>query len=150
MSPAGYIGIIVAVIIVGIVIYAIVRNKKKKSFKIKVEVPEKIEPGYTTKTISLTSAKREDGSNQFGYETDEEFKARVSKLTEKQFIKLETNDKPFTAYDWEALYSQKGQIGVEARNEVELGSIFAYDYEGNIVQANVDLLTRTFTVKATK
>lgn len=74
--------------------------------------------------ITLIAAKREKGSAVNGYETNKEFKERISKLTKKEFLAL--------------------GLEINPNDKRDKSIIYAYDTKGNVNKKNYELLTRIF------
>lgn len=125
--------LVVAGIIAAIVVPLVLKKKKNKQ----QEQPVVNQP----ETIQLKAVKLEQGSGIFGYETREELKERLSKLSKEEFKALEIDDYPFNIEQWNSLEGQPKAI--KERNKYEMGIYFAYDYN-RVLKEDADILKRTF------
>ena len=142
MSTTGIVilSVVGVLILIGIIVAVtlVVLQKKRKtkiatvkepSIVIKEEVVD--EPSATEIKISLIAAARLDAN-----ETDEEFKTRVSKLSQEEFQALGRNEFPVSLSEISKLIvSGKWKD----RKAYEDAMIFSYDRNGNLA-----LLTRVF------
>ena len=127
------ISIVSIIILAGIITTIVYLDIKKRENKKEDETPCIVTWNEDSKedkeTITLVAAKREKGSAVNGFETDLEFKERVSKLSKQEFLKLGLMVNPL-----EVLPKEKREKNV----------IYAYDTKGKVNKKNYDLLTRTF------
>lgn len=121
--------VIIASIITTIVYLDIKKRENKKEEETPCIVTWNEDSEEDKETITLVAAKREKGSAVNGFETDLEFKERVSKLSKEEFLKLGLMINPL-----EILPKEKREKNV----------IYAYDTKGKVNKKNYNLLTRTF------
>lgn len=152
MSNGAIIGISVAVVIVVALIaflcwYFLVKKKKQPSKPIESIPATPLTPATPVEeTIQLTAVGLLDGSSLFGYETEEELKARLDKLSKEEFKALNVEDYPLDKEGWNKLAQDAGENAgavVEARNKFEMSTFFAYDHEKNL-KPNANIICRTF------
>ena len=133
---------VVSVINSGVNIYLIRKNKKSNSNSTAVETNE-VKPEPTEKVVieilQLNAVKLLPGSNEYGYETNEELKARLDSLSKEEFLALDLNERPYTSKEWDAIYGDDEAI--QKRNEYELGIFYAYNFEG-VLKIEAGILRR--------
>lgn len=147
MSTTGIVilSVVGVLILIGIIVAVtlVVLQKKRKtkiatvkepSIVIKEEVVD--EPSATEIKISLIAAARLDAN-----ETDEEFKTRVSKLSQEEFQALGRNEFPVSRSEISKLIVSGKWKDRKAYEDV---MIFSYDRNGNVNEHNLALLTRVF------
>ena len=129
---------IICVLLV-IAVYFIYRYQKRKLRKPinKVEQKEQI-----IEKIQLTAVERLAGSSPLcNKETDEEVKARLSKLSRDEFLLLNIDEKPFSLEEWDSL---KTYEEAEARSMHEIGMLYSYNHDGTVNQQRANILYREF------
>ena len=131
--------IIILALVIGAVVYFLSKKKKKTATQPVIEVKE--EPEYVIEKIQLVAVKRLQGSSKFGFETDEEVKARLSSLTRDEFLILNIEDKPWGESQW---WEVKTYDEAEERTMYELSMCYAYNYDGTINEERSKVLFREF------
>ena len=137
------ISIAVILVVIGIICAIVIPIvlKKKKAKKETVVSDNTIETAPDKEVIQLQAVKLLAGSGKFGFETNEELRERVSKLSKEAFLALEIKDYPYNMEQWNALEGKPEEI--YARNEYEMGIYFAYDYNKKL-KSNADIINREF------
>lgn len=126
--------VLVVAAIIAVTVILVLKKKKKQS----VSTPAvKQEP----EIIQLYAVKLLSGSGVFGYETEEELQARLSKLSKDEFKALDIVEYPYDENQWNSLEGKPEAI--KDRNKYEMGIFFAYDYKKNL-KSNGHILCRTF------
>lgn len=131
------ISIAVVVVVIGIILAIVIPIVLKKKKNKATQQPSVAK----SETIQLKAVKLEQGSGLFGYETKEELKERLSKLSKEEFKALEIDDYPFNVEQWNSLEGQPEAI--KERNAYEMGIYFAYNYKRELKE-DADILKRTF------
>lgn len=129
--------VLVVAAIIAITVILVLKNKKKKKNQPVSKPTDKKEPV----TIQLHAVKLLKGTGTFGYETEEELKTRLSKLSKKEFEALNIIEFPYNEEQWNTLQDRPEDI--EKRNAYEMGIFFAYDYKAKL-KPNADIICRTF------
>lgn len=96
--------------------------------------------------IRLMAVERLQGSNPFGYETNEEVAKRLNAITDKETFKaLNVDEKPYTHEQWDEL-SKKDNADelIDNRNKVEVKLCFLYSLDGEINPETEAFLVRKF------
>ena len=100
----------------------------------------------TDEVIRLMAVERLQGSNPFGYETNEEVAKRLNAITDKETFKaLNVDEKPYTHEQWDEL-SKKDNADelIDNRNKVEVKLCFLYSLDGEINPETEAFLVRKF------
>lgn len=100
----------------------------------------------TDEVIRLIAVERLQGSNPFGYETNEEVAKRLNAITDKETFKaLNVDEKPYTHELWDEL-SKKDNADelIDNRNKVEVKLCFLYSLDGEINPETEAFLVRKF------
>lgn len=100
----------------------------------------------TDEVIRLIAVERLQGSNPFGYETNEEVAKRLNAITDKETFKaLNVDEKPYTHEQWDEL-SKKDNADelIDNRNKVEVKLCFLYSLDGEINPETEAFLVRKF------
>lgn len=108
--------------------------------------PNKSNNAQADEVIRLMAVERLQGSNPFGYETNEEVAKRLNAITDKETFKaLNVDEKPYTHEQWEEL-SKKDNADelIDNRNKVEVKLCFLYSLDGEINPETEAFLVRKF------
>lgn len=108
--------------------------------------PNKSNNAQSDEVIRLMAVERLQGSNPFGYETNEEVAKRLNAITDKETFKaLNVDEKPYTHEQWEEL-SKKDNADelIDNRNKVEVKLCFLYSLDGEINPETEAFLVRKF------
>lgn len=100
----------------------------------------------TDEVIRLMAVERLQGSNPFGYETNEEVAKRLNAITDKETFKaLNVDEKPYTHEQWDEL-SKKDNADelIDNRNKLEVKLCFLYSLDGEINPETEAFLVRKF------
>lgn len=100
----------------------------------------------TDEVIRLIAVERLQGSNPFGYETNEEVAKRLNAITDKETFKaLNVDEKPYTHEQWDEL-SKKDNADelIDNRNKLEVKLCFLYSLDGEINPETEAFLVRKF------
>ena len=108
--------------------------------------PNKSNNAQADEVIRLMAVERLQGSNPFGYETNEEVAKRLNAITDKETFKaLNVDEKPYTHEQWNEL-SKKDNADelIDNRNKVEVKLCFLYSLDGEINPETEAFLVRKF------
>lgn len=115
--------IVLAGIIAAIVVPIVLKKKKskqKENITAEITAPEK-------EVIQLKAVKLKNGSGMLGFESKEELRERLNKLSKDEFAALNIDEYPWNQEQWNAVEGKPEEI--YARNEYEIGIFFAYNYK---------------------
>ena len=108
--------------------------------------PNKSNNAQADEVIRLMAVERLQGSNPFGYETNEEVAKRLNAITDKETFKaLNVDEKPYTHEQWDEL-SKKDNADelIDNRNKLEVKLCFLYSLDGEINPETEAFLVRKF------
>ena len=108
--------------------------------------PNKSNNAQADEVIRLMAVERLQGSNPFGYETNEEVAKRLNAITDKETFKaLNVDEKPYTHEQWDEL-SKKDNADelIDNRNKLEVKLCFLYSLNGEINPETEAFLVRKF------
>lgn len=129
--------LIILAIVGGVALWYYVLRKPNKSNSNNTQADE---------VIRLMAVERLQGSNPFGYETNEEVAKRLNAITDKETFKaLNVDEKPYTHEQWDEL-SKKDNADelIDNRNKVEVKLCFLYSLDGEINPETEAFLVRKF------
>lgn len=100
----------------------------------------------TDEVIRLMAVEKLQGSNPFGYETNEEVAKRLNAITDKETFKaLNVDEKPFTHEQWDELGKKDNADElIDNRNKLEVKLCFLYSLDGEINPETEAFLVRKF------
>ena len=130
--------LIILAIVGGVALWYYVLRKPNKS--------NKSNNAQSDEVIRLMAVERLQGSNPFGYETNEEVAKRLNAITDKETFKaLNVDEKPYTHEQWDEL-SKKDNADelIDNRNKVEVKLCFLYSLDGEINPETEAFLVRKF------
>lgn len=141
MSTGAIVGIVVGClvaigIIVGVTMYFI-RKKKGNGSSDDVQVEQ---PSQPSEVIQLCSVEREAGSNEHGFETDQEVQSRLAKLSKEEFMKKDTKEYPWP----ESKFVEVGEEKAAARRVYEQRMVFAYNVDESLNGEKAAFIRRSF------